>query len=357
MIILRGVMALGAFFFLIAAATGIWRIALTRGFLLPPIPWWLPPHGHLMLGGFLAALIQFERMAGLPIRSLVWVPYVYSLSAIFLHLGHWPITLIHLLSLLGWAVHRWLAFRRFHVLEKPLIETLSLVSLSSALLYSGGLTATPNAALTALSFPVATIIIERLEMPLHLKKSGANILVWYLVAWCVLWNLLLWFGFLSLPAMGALTLFLTLGVAYLDIGLRKPNVAIGETYTFQRVALKAAYLWLIAATLVLIAGNIIPGAILKDLEYHLIGLGFIFSMILAHAPFILAAALSRLPPLHPPWIPFLLFQSMTLLRIIGDLSVTVSIPFWGWSGWISGVGNTVAFLIYSATLVRNLRKK
>jgi hypothetical protein len=66
---------------------GVWRIALTRGFLLPPIPEFLPPHGNIMVGAFLGTLIIFERKLALPIKWLLWVPFLWALSSLTVHLN------------------------------------------------------------------------------------------------------------------------------------------------------------------------------------------------------------------------------------------------------------------------------
>lgn len=356
----RGVMVLGASCFLLAVITGIWRVAVTRGFLLPSIPDWWPPHGQIMLGGFLAALIIFERMLPLRVDALIWVPYVFALSTLFLQINHPVIRVIHLTALAGWLVHRWIAYRKFHHWEKPLVESVAFITLSSALIYPEGLQAHPGVALAGLSFPIAVIAIERLEMSLLFKKTGARITLLFLIVWSVLWNLVTWRGTPGLSLMGGATVVLAAFVAFYDASVRTSQQNISGSsahglHRFLRNALFLAYGWLFLAAIAMMLSSEIPGAIMKDVMFHLIGLGFIFTMILGHAPLILSATLGKLPPGRAPVIPFFLFQTATCIRILGDFAFMKSIPIWQWSGWISGLLNTVSFFLYMALLVLSVK--
>jgi hypothetical protein len=351
----RGVMVLGALCFLFAISIGIWRIAVTRGFNLPPIPESWPAHGEIMLGGFLASLIIFERMIALPINSLIWVPYVFASSALMLHSGNPSVRFIHLAALAGWLLHRWIAFRNFHRWEKPLAESVAFITLTSALMYPGGLTARPEVALQGLAFPITVIAIERLEMSFLLKRIGSRLVLFGLIVWCLLWNLATWRGIPNLTVMGVITLLLVGSIAYYDAALRITQKHSKGLHKFLRTALTFSYLWLFLGAVAMAASSKISAAIFKDVLFHLIGLGFIFTMILGHAPLILSSALGKLPPKKAPLIPFLLFQAATLLRIQGDFALLKSVPFWQWSGWISGLIHMISLFLYVATLIFFIR--
>jgi hypothetical protein len=352
----RGVMVLGALCFLLAIAIGIWRIAVTRGFMLPPIPEWLPVHGEIMLGGFLAALIIFERMIALRVDSLIWVPYVYALSALMMHSGNPAVRVIHIAALAGWILHRWIAFRKFHRWEKPLVESVAFITLTSALMYPGGLAARPEVALQGLAFPIAVIAVERLEMSFLLKKINSRLVLIGLIGWCLLWNLATWRGIPGLTMMGAITLTLVVMVALHDMALRVFKKQTDGLHKFLKIALMLSYLWLFFAAVVMTASSQISSAIFKDVQFHLIGLGFIFTMILGHAPLILSAAIGKLPPKKAPIIPFVIFQAATLLRITGDFSLWKSTALWQWSGWMSGLIHAIAFFCYVATLFLSIKR-
>lgn len=354
-LVYRGVMVLGALCFLLAAATGIWRIALTRGFVLPSIPEWWPPHGHLMVGGFLGGLIIFERMIALRIKWLAWVPYAYMLSAMFLHTGLPVVRVIHFAALAGWIAHRWMAYRAFHKVEKPLVESVAYCTLSSALTYPGGLMAGPVVALAALSFPVSVIVVERLEMSLNFRKAGAQITLWVLAGWSTLWGLSVWFDLLPLSWMGVATLLVCAGSVRYDMSLRTKGEA-GPLHRFLKRALGAAYIWLFLAGVAMTGWIYLPGAVMKDVLFHLLGLGFVFTMILAHAPLILPAAIGKLPPSNAPIVPFVAFQILTAVRILADLNVARWPAAWMWTGWITGSLHMLSFILYAAMVFRSLKK-
>ena len=347
----RGVVVVAAVSFLLAAATGIWRIALIRGFLLPPVPDWWPPHGHLMVGGFLAGVIMFERILALRITVLAWVPYAYVLSSLFLHTGSIAARAIHMTALAGWIVHRWFAYRKFHKYEKPVVESLAYITLSSALNYPGGLVMSPVVALAALAFPVATIIVERLEMALSFRRKGAQITLWILMGWCILWNVAVWSDRISLESMGWLTLILAVGTIHSDISIRIK--AKGGLQLFLRRALGVSYAWLVLSVMAMIGWNHLPGAVMKDVLFHTLGLGFIFTMILAHAPLILPAAIGKLPIAFAPVVPFVIFQILTAIRLIADLTVANHLKFWMWSGWITGTLHSMSFAVYALLVLRS----
>lgn len=354
-LVYRGVMALGALCFVLAAATGIWRIALIRGFALPSIPEWWPPHGHLMVGGFLGGLIIFERIIALRIKWLAWVPYAYMLSAVFLHTGWTVVRVIHFAALAGWIVHRWMAYRAFHKVEKPLVESLAYCTLSSALAHPGGLMGSPVVALAALSFPVSVIAVERLEMSLNFRKAGARITLWILAGWSILWCLSVWFDLLPLSSMGVATLLVFAGLVRYDMSLWMKGDA-GPLHRFLQRALGAAYLWFLLAAIALTGWMHLPGAVIKDVLFHLFGLGVIFTMILAHAPLILPAAIGRMPPSRAPIVPFIAFQALTAVRIVTDLNVARWPTAWMWIGWITGTLHLVSFILYVAMVFRSIGK-
>ncbi len=307
-----------------------------------------------MVGGFLAGVIMFERMIALRKKSLVWVPYAYMLSAILLHTGFTFIRVVHVVALGGWILHRWFAYRAFHKSDKPLVESAAYITLSSALNYPGGLMANPIVALAALAFPAATILVERLEMSLNFHKVAAKIALWLLIAWCAVWNLAVWWKHLSLTVLGAATFLVAIAAITQDRSLRISG-ATSRMHRFLQRALFVSYAWLILGSLAMMLSGYLPGAVVKDILFHTMGLGFIFTMILAHAPLILPAALGKLPAQSAPLLPFVVFQLMTVLRIGADLNVAQMPVFWMWTGWITGVLHTLSFLAYVALLARSLK--
>lgn len=366
--VLRVAMMVGVACFLGAVLTGIWRLAATRGFPVPPVPTEWPPHGHWMVGGFLAVLIMVERMATLPPGWLVWVPFVYALGAVTVHTG-WAVSRgAVILGFLGWTLHRVRAIRVYRAPEKPLIEVAALGLLTLAVMRPGGLTGRPDVALAGLGAIVGVIAVERLELLLRGRAFGpravwAGLLGWMaLLAGSVLW------GPLPLPILGLATVLVMGGVLAHDAAVRAAvRVFRGATgsgpgslpplYGFLTKALLLAYAWMGLGGALLAGWGALPPATAKDMVYHAVGLGFIFTMILAHAPVILPAVLGGAPIRRAPVGLFWLFQGTTVLRLVGDVAVAKAPALWAWTGWPTGLLHTVFLALYMVTLAHHVHSR
>jgi hypothetical protein len=83
---------------------------------------------------------------------------------------------------------------------------------------------------------------------------------------------------------------------------------------------------------------------------HAIFLGFVFSMIFAHAPIILPTITGlALPFQNIFYLHAGLLHLSLLLRIVGDLSLTLSLQRWG------GLLNALAILLFLVNNVRAVR--
>jgi len=364
--VLRAAMMVGAACFLGAVLTGIWRLAATRGFPVPPVPAVWPPHGHWMVGGFLAVLIMVERMAVLPPGWLVWVPFLYAFGAVTVHTG-WAVGRgAVILGFLGWTVHRVRAIRVYRTPEKPLIEVAALGLLTLAVTRPGGLTGRPDVALAGLGAIVSVIAVERLEFLLRGRALGPRVVWASLFGWmALLAGSALW-GPLPLPTLGLATVLMTGGVLAHDVAVRaavrvfrggagSTSGGLPPLYGFLTRALLVAYAWMGLGGALLAGWDALPPATAKDLVYHAVGLGFIFTMILAHAPVILPALLGGSPVRRAPAVLFWLFQGTTALRLVGDIAVAKAPALWAWTGWPTGFLHTVLFALYMAALVRQVR--
>lgn len=354
-----GTLILGMACFLAAAATGIWRIALIRGFPVPAIPDAWPPHGHWMVAGFLAAMIMGERMTTLSVRYLAWVPYVYVLTALGMHTGNPFVRGVHILALLGWWVHRWHAFRAFRTWITPLGEAVALTTLTVALSAPRGLATRPDVALAGLAFPITVIALERMEFLLRARRLSAYFAFGGLMVWCGMWMVTVRWGPLSMPGMGLLTIALVIAVARNDTairmlwrGQRKHRAPIGLSglHDTLRWTLVMAYGWWILAAAAMVRWSRLSAVVAKDVVFHALGLGMIFTMILAHAPILLPAMLKKPPVVRVPVHWIVLFQVLTVWRVATDLWVESFPNTWRWTGWITGFLHTLVFLIYLGTI-------
>ncbi len=358
--LLKGSMLIGLASFILAIVLGVWRIALSRGFVLPSIPEILPPHGNVMVGAFLGTLIIFERMLALPVKWLVWVPYAWGLSALAIHINFAGFKILNLIALFGWGVHRFIAYKTFKNFFNPLVEFVAYIALSTSLFHENGLAGSVESALSGLSFAIAVIGVERIELTLSSQRRSAKFVYLSLIIYLLLSILNSLFYTIPLQAIGV-ALFLTgLGLIYNDsvIIMTLKGVRFGVTKTplhkFSRQTLIVAYVWLLFSAISIILWDLIQ-SVAKDIVFHSIGLGFIFTMILSHAPIILASTLAKTPKRTPSIILFALFQVMTTVRILADLLVSNFIELWVWSGWITGTFHFVIFVLYMLSVIKSFK--
>lgn len=180
--------------------------------------------------------------------------------------------------------------------------------------------------------PVVDALAERLGL-------GASLLLVATAAISPLW---------PEPGYPLLGLALALLIAWLfryDIATRLVNTTGLPRY--MAVCLLVGYVWLLVpAGIWLVAGGVSDGAA-YDAALHAIFLGFVLSMIMAHAPVILPAVLRK--PLPYRWflyIPVALLHASLLVRLLGgDAWGNVDALHWG------GALNVVAVLLFAALAI------
>ena len=114
------------------------------------------------------------------------------------------------------------------------------------------------------------------------------------------------------------------------------------------VCLIAGYLWLAAGGILwLLFAKFFSAGPRYDAMLHSIFLGFVFSMIFAHAPIILPTITGMaLPFRNSFYLHTGLLHISLLLRVLGDLGLWLSLQQWG------GLLNTLTILIF---LINNVR--
>ena len=83
----------------------------------------------------------------------------------------------------------------------------------------------------------------------------------------------------------------------------------------------AGYAWLAVAGVAWALAGVTTTPAAHDVVVHTIFLGFVMSMVLAHAPVILPAVLRRPVPYRPLlWAPLVVLHAALLLRVVGDVA-------------------------------------
>jgi len=143
----------------------------------------------------------------------------------------------------------------------------------------------------------------------------------------------------GVPITGVAMIALAIWLFVFDIArrtVRKPGLP-----RYTAICLLLGYFWLgVSGILILGFGQQVAG-MLYDAYLHAIFLGFVFSMLFAHAPIIFPAVLGYPVVFNPGFYVFLVtLQASLLLRVGADLMGNWQLRLW------AGVLNGVALVLF-----------
>ncbi len=332
---------------LVALALGLWAalwlIGWPIGLLSPALP---EAHGVLMVNGVLASLIGIERAVAMERRAFYLAPALSAFGAIWLALSGEPgiafgAVTVGSIVLVG----MFLEIAR----RQPALHTVVSV-VGAGCLVGGNLLGASGLDIPYLipwwgSFLVLVIAAERLELSRVLRLTALDRVTFAIpVALAVVGCLL------SVPsfAVGFVVVasgWLLIGawLIFHDIAYR--NLPRPGLPRFTAVCLLAGYGWLlVGGGLVYAAGGTLSG-LSYDAALHAVFLGFVLSMIFAHAPIILPAVLGRSLPFHRVlYLPLALLHLSLAFRVYADLASLPIVRTW------AGLFNVVAIVVYGLFL-------
>jgi hypothetical protein len=201
-----------------------------------------------------------------------------------------------------------------------------------------------------IGFLVLMIAGERLELA-RLLRHGVKTRAAFLVALVTLLiglTLTLIAPDDGVRLLGAALVAIAAWLGTFDVARR--TVSRAGLSRFIAVALLAGYAWLgLAGALALRFGDVAAGA-QYDAILHAFFLGFVFSMIVGHAPMIFPAVLGIGIP-YRSWfyVHLALLHGSLVLRIFGDLSAWQSARQWG------GLLNAVAIVLFFVNTACSVR--
>lgn len=346
-------MLLAVFALLAGLWAGLLRLSWTLPLLHPTLPM---AHGTLMVSGFLGTLIGLERAVGLgalgPGRRWAYgAPALAGLGGLLLAFGV-PGSIGPLLLTLGSAVFvaAMVTIARF----QPLLYTRILAAGSLCWLVGNLLWLTgrpiPEVVLWWANFLILTIVGERLELNRLLRLSAAKRAAFLIGIALLLVGTVLatWVAYgLGVRVVGLGMIVLAVWLLAFDIARR--TVRKTGLTRFIAVALLAGYFWMgVAGLLALRFGGVTAGPS-YDALLHSIFVGFVISMIFAHAPIIVPAVTGLAAPFHNGfYVPLALLQASLALRVAGDLWAGFVVRQWG------GLLNEVAILLFMVVLVATI---
>jgi hypothetical protein len=335
---------------LLALLLAAWAGLARMGWALPPFS--ASEHGPLMISGFLGTLIALERAVALSasFQRGAWAyaaPLLSMLGTAALVVGAPRVLSIGLIALgsLGLVAIFLAVVRRQPALFSVTMTLGAACWLAGNLLWLAWL---PIFRLVEwwVAFLVLTIAGERLELSRILRHSRAsqNLFVGILVLYAVGLLLTTLQAAAGTPGIGIGMIALGLWLLRYDIARR--TVRQTGLTRYIAVCLLAGYGWLIAGGALRIGFGAQMAGLAYDAELHAILLGFVFSMILGHAPIILPAVLRVALPYHR-WfyLPLALLHASLVLRVGGDLLTAFGLRQWG------GLLNVIAVLLFLAVTV------
>ncbi|WP_322858952.1 hypothetical protein U8D42_05585 [Mycobacterium europaeum] len=302
-------------------------------------------HGVLLVLGFVGTVVALERAVAAHRWWAYLGPAFLGAGAVLL-VGPAPRNLGGALLLAGSAtpvavyVSLW---RRSADVAIVVQAAGAVLATGAALLWLGGVPV-PNLLPWLSGFLILTIVGERLELArVTMLGTPAESLLIAVAAAMVAGTVaaLLW-PVPGYPLLGAALLATVAWLGRFDVA-RHTVRATGLT-RYMAVCLLAGYVWLLVPALTwLLIGQMYSGAG-YDAVVHAVMLGFVLSMIMAHAPVILPAVLRRpLPYTHLMYGPAALLHLSLLLRLaVGDARGV------HWALQAGGVLNIVAVLGFIA---------
>lgn len=194
-----------------------------------------------------------------------------------------------------------------------------------------------------MAFLLLTIVGERLELSrfLPLSQFKRYLLVFFLALFVI--SCIIPFHLGGQMLTGGTIILIAIWLLVFDMvrySIKKPGI-----HRFSAFTLICGYVWLVLSGLFYLLDP--TGIITYDALIHSFFLGFVFSMIFAHAPIILPGVLKLgFKPYHRilyVWV--MLFELSLGIRIVGGI---LTIPAWKQYG---GMVNGLVILFFLATMV------
>jgi hypothetical protein len=287
-------------------------------------------HGPTLVLGFLGTVIGMERAVALG-RRWAWLVPVLAASAVtagIVGLSAEANALIFLAGV-GLVAVFVVAYRIQQDLHLWIMGggALCWVLAGVGLLLGTSLVAVvPSLA----GFLVLTIVGERFELTRLLEPTGV------VRAWLVAASGLAIVGAgLSLADVGLGARVVGLGMAACGLWLGRYDVArrtirMAGITRYMAAALIAGYFWLLLAGAIWTWAGLDRGTFIYDATLHAVFLGFVFSMVFAHAPVIVPALTGlRFPFTHWLWVPLATLHMSLLLRVLSDFGGWQIGRMWG----------------------------
>ena len=309
-------------------------------------------HGPLMINGFLATLISLERGAALEklwsyiapfsfflATLLLMTSYVYP-GGFFLLLGSlFLVIIMGYLCYLQSVVHHYimaagavtlLIGNLLFILNEPVFELVGWW----------------------IAFPLLTIFGERLEMNRIMRppKKAQHLFAGLIAAWIISLTIIHFNRDLAWLINSLLLIGVAAWLIRFDVARR--TIKSREWTRYSAWCLLTGYGWLIIGGILGMIYGLPAAGYIYDALLHIFFVGFVFSMIFAHASIIIPSLTGKLVPWSRYfYLPFFLLHGFLLIRVVGDLLYVTDIRIWG------SYGNVAAILLFLGGILFQLTFK
>lgn len=333
-------------------AAALMLLGLNAGLLLigVPMPVLAAPdlHSALLVFGFVGTLISLERAVALRAGWAYGAPALLAAGSVLTVTGL-PVLAGKVVIASGLAVHamQYRAIWRRQPMTATAVQASGAVAaVAAGVAWCGGVPPTRLVPLLAV-FLILTIAGERLELA-RVIGPGARaerMLLILSMALAASALLSLTMPAVAVPVAGIVLLLMVAWLLRHDIA--RGTIRQRGLPRFVAVCVFLGYGWLIVAGAGWLLGGVRTEGPVYDATTHAIFLGFVITMIMAHAPLILPAVLHVSIPYRPALAaPVALLQVSLLVRVVaGDA--------WQFTPALQagGVGAAVAILLFAATAV------
>lgn len=338
----------------VSLLTGLWAGLLRLGLAIPTGQAGLVgAHGPLMVLGFLGTLIALERAVALGAAWAYAAPAAAGAGGLAVVLGV-PGGLGQLLLIAGGLVLVGI-FVAVHRIQASL-HNVVLASGAACWVVAGVLWLAgwgiPQFVPWLVAFLVLTIAGERLELSRFVGAKG--VARWLFVAAAGLFAaglvVSLYLETTGVRVAGAGLLALAAWLLRYDVARR--TIRTRGLTRYMAAALLTGYGWLAVTGGLWVTASRMAAGLAYDAMLHAVFIGFVISMVFAHAPVIIPAVLGRPLPYHPVfYVPLALLHASLILRLVGgDLACNHTARQWG------GSLNEVALLLFlglaATTIIR-----
>lgn len=336
---------------------GLWGGLARLDIAVPGAAITFAQHGFLMSIGFLGTLISTERAVALG-RWWAWgVPALSVAGSAWLVFGSTPQIGYALFFVAGLDLV--CVYLRLHQIQASTHNTfMGLAAAGWAVAAAIGMTGHAVAHTTPwlAIFLVVTITAERLELSRMLRRTKPvrAALVVVLVVTFAGATLAFFYRDIGWRVTGLGMAAMAAWLMVYDLARR--TIRAKAVTRFMAAGLLSGYVWLAAGGLLwAIAGEQIANPRYDsagynpfyDAQLHIVFLGFVMSMVFAHAPVIAPAVVRKPLPYFPVfYAPLALLHAALLLRVLAGDALGIR---WAWQA--GGVLNEVAILAFIAVTV------